>query len=97
MQYCQHYDPRPRGKGCKAGMPIDKIQCVPVPGQRMKWAPCIEGHLLDDPLKYCPKWIRNTREHAEARADSVERSIAMITKASPFIKAWREKLPIGKA
>lgn len=98
MNYCQHYG---RGKGadmiCKAGMDRDKVQVVPVGPKQIKLGPCIEGHTLADPKSHCPKWIRRTREMGEARADSIERSIAIMEKGIPTIDAWRRKLPIGKS
>jgi hypothetical protein len=94
--YCQHYDPQPRGKGCKAGMPIDKIQTVKTGEKGLKWGPCIEGHLLPDVLTICPKWLRVTQEAAEKRADDIEESIQRMTKVGPVVAAWRKREPIGK-
>lgn len=97
MNYCQHYT---RGKGadmiCSAGMDIEAIKRVPTGKKKIKWGPCIEGHLLDDPTSHCPKWIRRTREMGEKRADAIERSIRMMTELAPFLSEWRKKLPIGK-
>lgn len=97
MDYCQHYG---RGKGaemiCKCGMDRDKVQVVPVGPKRIKWGPCIKGHTLEDPRAHCPNWIRRTREMGEARADSIERSIDIMTKVMPFISDWRSKGPMGK-
>lgn len=98
MNYCQHYA---RGKGadmiCKAGMDLKTIKNVATGDKQIKWGPCIEGHTLDNPHKYCPKWIRRTREQGEARADSIERSLNMMMLVMPMVNEWRKKLPFGKA
>lgn len=99
MNYCQHYT---RGEGadmvCAAGCDIAQIKRVQTkPSDTMFWGPCIEGHLLDDPRKYCLHWIRRTREQAEKVADAHEKSMAIFTKALPVISAWKNKPPKGKA
>jgi hypothetical protein len=97
MTYCRHYE---SGKGakmtCAAGMDIDNIKKVATGKKQIKWGPCIEGHLLENPLQHCPKWERHTREDGEKRADSAQRSIDIIEKVEPFISEWRKKEPIGK-
>ena len=97
MNYCQHYDPHPGRKGCKAGCDINAIQHAEIPGKRIKWGPCIDGHLLPDAKALCPKWERYTREQGEAYADETERSLNKLLVASPFISAWRGKEPQGKS
>lgn len=97
MNYCQHYDPQPRGKGCKAGQDIKAIQNVQVGQRKLKWGPCIEGHTLADPTAHCPKWIRRTREMGEARADRVARGMALMEKVMPVVDAWRTRPPTNKA
>lgn len=97
MNYCQHYAPKPGAKGCAAGCAIDTIQKAEIPGKRLKWGPCIDGHLLPNALELCPKWERVTREAAEKRAEHIEQSMRKLTIAGPFIGAWRKKEPRGKA
>ena len=97
MNYCQHYG---RGKGadmiCKAGMDRAAIQKVPTGKDGMKWGPCIDGHTLADPVAHCPKWIRRTREMGERRADSIQRSIDMMSKVMPEVSKWAKASPRGK-
>lgn len=98
MNYCQHYNPRGAKTECRAGCDIANLKRVQTrPEKPIKWGPCIEGHLLPDPLAVCPKWLRVTREAAEKRADDIERSMRKLTIAGPFISAWRKKQPLGKA
>lgn len=98
MNYCQHYG---RGKGadmiCSAGMDLKTIKKVATGTSQIKWGPCIEGHTLPDPKAHCPHWIRRTREHAEQRADSLQRTLDKMTLLDPVVSAWRVKLPKGKA
>lgn len=98
MNYCQHYG---RGKGadmvCNAGMDLKTVQCVPTGGSSIHWGPCIEGHKLDNPKQYCPHWVRRTREQGEKRADSIERSLAIVEKVMPFVSKWKSKPPRGKS
>ena len=94
MNYCQHYG---HGSGadmvCTAGCDIKTVRCVPTGKSGIKWGPCIEGHLLDNPLQHCPKWVRRTREHAEARAVSMEKAIHRLTVVMPVVKKWRSPKP----
>jgi len=98
MNYCQHYG---RGKGadmiCKVGLNLKEVQKVPTGDKGYKWGPCIEGHTLKNPHAYCQHWIRHTREQGEKRADSVARSLRMMTVVMPIVDKWRLKEPIGKA
>lgn len=91
MNYCQHYR---RGKGsdmtCGAGMDLKTTQIAHVDGG-MRWGPCIGGHTLDDPLSHCRHWLRRTREMGEKRADKMQRSMDILTKAMPVISTWRTK------
>lgn len=77
-------------------MDIEKIQCVPTGERRIKWGPCIGGHRLEDPFAHCSKWLRRTREQGEKRADSIEKSIQMMTLVMPAVDTWRETPPKGK-
>lgn len=100
-QYCVHYghDEKDRlKKVCSAGMDIVSIQCVQPPGERMKWAPCIEGHKLGDPCSYCPKWERPSMDSAEKYAEGMEECLRRMTVVDPVIGAWRNKRkPFAKA
>ena len=99
MNYCQHYG---RGTGadmiCKAGVDLKTLNRVEVPDGkgRVKWGPCIGGHLLPNPHEHCPHWIRRTREMGEKRADAHERAMRMMTVVMPVVDEWRKKLPFGK-
>lgn len=92
--YCVNYQPREHL--CAAGMDCQKIPREAPEGEKVKWAPCIKGHLVADPLSLCPHWERKSLESAEAYADSVERSLNMLAKAMPVISEWRKKPPKGK-
>jgi hypothetical protein len=98
--YCVHYAPR-EGNGCKAGMDIETIRCVPTPssnGSKMvKWGPCIGGHTLADPCSHCPKWERRSLEDAEHYADDIEAALHRMTVVMPVISAWRNQEPRGKS
>lgn len=95
--YCVHYNPQGTETDCDAGMDIKKIQSVKTT-KGIAWGPCIGGHTLDDPKAFCPKWERRSMGSAEKRADDIERAIAIIEKAMPFISKWRnKKRPFEKA
>ena len=96
MNYCQHYKPQGAKTVCAAGADIKNIQRVATGPKSIKWGPCIEGHLLTDPLAHCPKWLRTTREMGERRADHIEKSMREMTLAGPVVSAWRKKQPYGK-
>jgi len=99
MNYCQHYTPDTiYGMGgkkatgiCGAGVCVKDVR-VPKSSH-----PCIGGHELPDATTVCPKWIRQTREHAEARADAFEEAIRRMTVVGPVVAEWRKKPPRGKA
>lgn len=59
--------------------------------------PCIGGHTCKDVLALCPQWERRSLEHAEARADAIERSMKRMELSDPLISEWRKKKPIGKS
>jgi hypothetical protein len=100
MNYCQHYGRSKKDHRimvCKAGMDLHEIQCVETGGvSKMKWGPCIEGHLLKDPCSHCSKWIRGTREQGERRADLEEKFFRKLQVVTPLVNAWRKKFPNGK-
>lgn len=102
MNYCQHYG---RGKGadmiCKAGVDLKTMQRVEVPEgkQRVKWGPCIGGHLLPNPQEHCVHWIRRTREMGEKRADAHAKSMLLFEKVMPVVDKWRtwtDSNPVSK-
>ena len=98
MQYCQHYTPdQIYGGGghkatgiCAAGVTVADVR-VPKSSH-----PCIDGHEMQDPTAVCPHWIRQTREHAEARADAIEARMKLFTIVMPVVGEWRKKPPRGK-
>jgi len=92
--YCVHY--QPREPQCGAGVSDKERPRVPVGVKGIKWGPCIEGHLLGDPLAVCPHWERPSLEAAEKYADAVEKSMRNMLVVEPFIGRWRKRLPIGK-
>ena len=95
--YCVHYKPRGSKIECTAGAEIDKLQRVRARPDGLKWAPCIEGHLLENACALCPHWQRKSREDGEKYADQVEADLKRMTIIAPVVGAWREKEPRGKA
>lgn len=93
--YCVHY--QPREPLCGAGMDCQKIPRVAPEGDRVKWAPCIKGHLVSDPLALCPHWERRSREDGESYADGFIALMKRMEVVDPVINAWRSKPPIGKS
>lgn len=94
MNYCQHYQPKPGSVmqdycalGCGASERMDAGRKAGEPNM----TPCIGGHEAKDVLALCPKWIRRTREHAEARADAMEKHMKEFMRAQTLIsKVKRE-------
>lgn len=98
--YCEHYKPRPGSAlqdycalGCGASARMDAGRQAGQPNM----TPCIGGHKAADVLALCPKWQRRSIEHAEARADSIERTMNRMAIVDPVVNAWRDKPPRGKA
>lgn len=98
--YCEHYAPRPGSLkkdycalGCGASEMMDKARSAKEPNM----TPCIGGHKATDPTAICPKWTRRSLEHAEARADSIEKSMRQMEVVMPVVNAWRDKKPFGKS
>ena len=96
--YCTHYAPKPgRGDycslGCNSSAMFRKAREMGEPNM----SPCLGGHTCKNVHAVCPKWERRSLEHAEKRADSIERSMRKLTIAGPFISQWRKKEPYGKA
>lgn len=88
MNYCQNYAPQPGSLrhdycalACGAAERMDAGRKAGDPNM----TPCIGGHTAKDALALCPKWIRRTREHAEKRADTMEKAMAGIMAADPVI------------
>ncbi len=98
--YCAHYAPKPGmtnrqdycALGCGASQRMKDARAANEPSM----TPCIGGHKTPNVLNLCPKWERRSLEHAEKRADGIEKSMKQLTIAAPFISAWRKKLPLGK-
>lgn len=96
--YCAHYAPKPGpgdycSLGCGSSAMFRKAREMGEPNM----APCLGGHNCKDVHAVCPKWERRSMEHAEARADSIDRMMKRMTIAGPFISAWRKKEPRGKS
>lgn len=97
MMYCQHYDPQPGSLldpnrcWCKKGHDTEKVQAAAkAAGVAPKWwKPCIDGHELDDAAKFCPDWIRRTRQEGEERADELEASMNRMRVVMPVVSQWR--------
>ena len=88
--YCTHYKPRPgAGTYCDAGLDTQKLQRVATKPNGIKCGPCIKGHTLDNPQSFCPKWERRSLEHAEKRADDIEKSLRRMLLISPVVSEWR--------
>lgn len=94
MNYCQHYAPQPGSLkqdycalGCGASARMKAAHEAGEPSM----TPCIGGHAAKDVLALCPSWLRRTREHAEARADAIEKTMQRMTIVDPVIYAWRTK------
>jgi hypothetical protein len=96
--YCEHY--KPIGD---RGLADDSCALGCGASERMKAAreqnqpgPCIGGHEAADVHALCPKWQRRSLQHAEERADSIEKLFRDMEIAGPVIAAWRKKKPRGK-
>lgn len=97
--YCTHYDPHrtPRPKdycalGCNAS---DRMKDAHEAGEP-NMTPCIGGHTAANVLALCPKWERRSLEHAEKRADSIEKMFRRMDVVGPVVAKWRtwtERLP----
>ena len=89
--YCQHYEARGLPDICKAGVNYkDQFKggkiCCYKGGKRTE----------EEQLASCPKWLRQTREHGEARADAFDAVMKRMTVVGPVVAAWRKKPPKGK-
>ena len=78
-------------QGCGASELMRKAREAGEPNM----TPCIGGHTVKDVLSLCSKWERRSLEHAEARADSMEKSMTRMTVVMPVVSEWRKK-PFGK-
>lgn len=90
--YCTHYDPQP-GKvsiGCTAGEdPRARQKSSPQLDSGLRCMPCIGGHHLTNPTSVCPHWERRSIEHAEARADAIEKAMERMQIVFNVTKSWR--------
>lgn len=97
--YCTHYAPQrglEAGDYCAIGCDASKRMADARKAGEPSMTPCIGGHKTPNVKTLCPKWERRSLEHAEQRADSIERSMKRMEVSGPVIIAWRNKLPIGK-
>lgn len=95
--YCTHYAPKPGlGDYCALGCDSSAMFKKAREMGEARMGPCIGGHNCKDVHSICPKWERRSLEHAEARADSIEKSLRKMAVVEPAVSAWRKKAPIGK-
>ena len=87
---CQHFN-GVQNKVCRAGVSYSEY--------RQGCIPCLGGNTHSDfELTFaCSKWLRITRDQAEASADRLEESDRKYEIIAPVVIEWREKKPIGKA
>lgn len=93
--YCVHYAPKPGSInadyctiGCGASA---RMKAARDKGGEPKMSPCIGGHNSKNVMALCSKWERRSLEHAEKRADSIEKHMREMRIADPFIYEWRTK------
>lgn len=103
MRYCQHYDPNnmiglrigTKATGlCKAGVNAREH----FGGAAIQWC-CTKGNdaTHEQQIAACPKWLRKTREEAEARANAIDNFMNKMKLVGPAVAEWRNKPPRGKA
>lgn len=98
--YCTHYAPRPglnRDDYCALGCDASKRMKEAREAGEPSMTPCIGGHTTPNVLKLCPKWERRSLEHAEKRADGIEKAMTRMTLVMPVVSEWRDKKPFGKS
>jgi len=99
--YCAHYAPKPGASlkvdycalGCGSSAMMRKAREM---GGNPNMAPCMGGHNCKDAHAICPKWERRSLEHAEARADSIEKQMRKMELVGPVVSKWRSKTPLHK-
>lgn len=95
--YCRHYAPKPgSGDYCALSCGSFEMMKKARASGAAPMMPCIGGHACTDVQSICPKWERQTMEHAEARADSIEASMKRMAIVGPVVAEWRKKEPRGK-
>lgn len=89
--YCEHYAPKPgmHGDYCALGCGASKMMSAARTSGEPNMTPCIGGHKCKDVLAICPKWERRSLERAEARADSIEKTLHRMTIVGPVVAKWR--------
>jgi hypothetical protein len=92
--YCENYKPEPSSLkadycalGCGASEMMAKARAAGEPNM----TPCIGGHKASDVLALCPKWVRRSLEHAEARADAIQDMLDRMAIVMPVVSKWRIK------
>ena len=101
MSYCQHYDPngitmiqgKPPTGVCKTGVNFNET-FGSEPGI-FKRIPCTSGNKKshEELCAMCPKWLQNTREQSEERADQQEAREKSFTLVMPVVATWRTWTP----
>lgn len=91
--YCTHYQPR-RETGmaddyCLLGCGASELMKAARDAGEPNMTPCIGGHTTPNVLKLCPKWERRSMEHAEKRADSIEKMFRRMDVVGPVVAKWR--------
>lgn len=90
--YCTHYAPKPgmsRDDYCSLGCDASKRMKDARDAGEPNMTPCIGGHAAANVLALCPKWERRSIEHAEQRADDIEKMMQRMTVVMPFVNKWR--------
>lgn len=90
--YCTHYAPKPgslKSDYCALGLGASEAMDRGRDAKESNMCPCIGGHKASDVLALCPKWERRSLEHAEKRADSIERSMKQMETSFAVVSAWR--------
>lgn len=98
--YCVNYAPKPGSLGsdyCALGLGASDAMDRARKAGQPNMSPCIGGHKASDALALCPKWERGSLEHAERRANAIEKSMERMSVVMPVVNAWRNKKPFRKA
>lgn len=90
--YCAHYKPVPGSMAqdyCALKCDASERMAVAREAGEPRMTPCIGGHTTPNVLTLCPKWERRSLEHAEKRADSIEKHMKMFEIVMPVVNKWR--------
>jgi hypothetical protein len=90
--YCAHYAPKPgnfKADYCALNLGASEAMDRARKSNEPNICPCIGGHKASDVLALCPKWERRSLEHAEKRADSIEKHFKEMELVMPVVNKWR--------